>query len=292
MSNRVSPQFRRLLRAAVLPALTFLAIDCQPARAAQRAKVIADKAFIYADLQMSSPIGFVTKGKLLTVGEVPRNKSQVYPIVVSGKVAFIRVVDVTTEEEELGGTEQLTRRFQQRTRTKVPESRVAASYFAYASSVNLGDRNAELEDGDGLTWRGLNLRAEVLMKNRVDIFILGNVMETSYEEEIFRVFELGAGVGYRLLDLGRLRLRADAQLLAIPFSTYSLGDEFRVRSYGYSAGSNLHLAFRFGAHWGVEAYSGVFYTGLAGFNSPDPYQDVAPSFYGARLGGGLNYTFE
>ncbi len=292
MSNRFSLKFWRLLRGAFLGHFAILVLCCPISEASQRATVTADKANIYSDTQMSSPIGFVTKGKVLTIGEIPRNKAQVYPIIVSGKIAYIRVIDVRTEEDDDSAIPVVTKRFQKQTISKRPQSRVAFSYFNYASVVALSDRNDELQDKDSLLWQGLNFRADVLMKNGVDIFILGNLMESTFEEEVFRVFELGAGVGYRLLDFRYFKLRTDAQLLAIPFATYALGDEFRVRSYGYSTGVNLHLAILLGKHWGLEAYSGLYYTGLAGFNSPDPYQDVAPSFYGVRLGGGLNYSFE
>ncbi len=292
MSNRFSLKFWQLLRASFFSLLALHVLNCPISEASQQVTVIASKANIYSDVQMSSSIGFVTKGKVLTVGEVPRNKAQVYPIIVSGKIAYIRVIDVKTEEDDDSGMTVVTKRFKKQTISKRPQSRVGMSYFNYATVVGLGDRNGELKDQDSLMWQGLNLRADVLMKSGVDIFVLGNLMETSFEEEVFRVFELGAGIGYRLLDFRYVKLRTDAQLLAIPFATYALADEFRVRSYGYSTGVNLHLAILLGKHWGLEGYSGFYYTGLMGFNSPDPYQDVAPSFYGVRLGGGLNYNFE
>ncbi len=292
MSNRFPLKICQLLR--VLPFFLFgsLLLNCPVSQAAQRATVIADQATIFSDRQMSSPIGFVTKGKVLTIGEIPRNRAQVYPIIVSGKVAYIRVLDVRTEGEDDSEMPIVTKRFQKQTVSKRPQSRVALSFFNFSSVVGLGDRNGELEDQDSLTWQGLSFRTEVLLKNGVDIFIIGNMLQSSFEEEEFRIFELGAGVGYRLLDFRYVKLRTDAQVLAIPFATYALSDEFRVRSYGVSSGANLHLAILLGKHWGLEAYSGFYYTRLAGFNSPDPYQDVAPSFYGVRLGGGLNVSFE
>src|SRR5687768_7328928 len=74
---------------------------CPVLWASQEAIVTADQAVIYADEQMKSPLGYVKRGKKIKVGEVARNRAQVYPIIVSGKIGYIRVLDVSTERDAL-----------------------------------------------------------------------------------------------------------------------------------------------------------------------------------------------
>ncbi len=68
--------------------------------AAQIGIVRKNKAIIYADLDLKSPIGYVRKGKELAVGNVKRRRGEVLPVVVNGRVAWIRVEDLSLPEEQ------------------------------------------------------------------------------------------------------------------------------------------------------------------------------------------------
>ena len=77
----------------------FCCLFLSSAFAAQVAIVISDRAIIYADRQMSAPIGYLKKGKKLKVGEVKRNKGRVLPVVVNGRIAYIKVADIQTSKD-------------------------------------------------------------------------------------------------------------------------------------------------------------------------------------------------
>src|SRR5680860_266278 len=104
------------------------------------ALVMSDRAVIYADQEMTSPIGYVPRGKKIKVGEVARNKAQVYPIIVSGKLAYIRVIDVSTEKDQLDSTRLVAERFQKATKHD-PKTRTTLSYFSYTSQISLDTDN-------------------------------------------------------------------------------------------------------------------------------------------------------
>jgi hypothetical protein len=70
------------------------------AHGAQIGIVRKNKAVIYADLDLKSPIGFVRKGKELAVGKVKRRRGEVLPVVVNGQVAWIRVEDLALPDEQ------------------------------------------------------------------------------------------------------------------------------------------------------------------------------------------------
>lgn len=290
MGIPVQIRFQQVPFYSLVMALLAWVLFCQNLWAAQEAYVIAEQAVIYADEQMTSPIGFVRRGKKVKVGEIPRNRAQVYPIVVSGKVAYIRVIDVSTEKESVDSTQLVAERFQRSTELQ-HKTNYSVSGYSYATQVNLDKENGKLKNKDPLNWTGVSLRGGLRVKKRMDIDFLINYMEGKEEDETFRAVETGLGGSLRIIDSKRLELNLLAQVLAVPFSSYSLGTKFRVNGYGFTTGGGLNMIFRFSTHWGIEAYGGLYYTQVMGFDVPKPYESISPSFVGNRLGLGLNYQF-
>jgi len=68
--------------------------------AARVAVVNSERATIFSDLTMDSPIGFVRGGKVIKVGEKARMKGTIVPIIVSGRIAYIQVKDLRFVEDE------------------------------------------------------------------------------------------------------------------------------------------------------------------------------------------------
>ena len=62
----------------------------------QKVVVTSTKALIYADKELALPIGYVSFGKQIVVGEVARKGGSILPIIVSGKVAYIKVTDISS----------------------------------------------------------------------------------------------------------------------------------------------------------------------------------------------------
>lgn len=258
-------------------------------QAAQVAMVVAERAIIYSDSAMTSPVGYISKGKKLMVGNIARNKGQVYPIKVSGKIAYLKVRDVTTEKDSMDSTRLVADRFQKKTNYEY-RSNLAVSYFSFSSQINI-DKENELLNKDVLAWNGISVKGEVLLKNSFDIQIITNYMATKKNSESFNVLEFGVGSAYRLIDKRKFIARIEAHALFIPFSTYSFNDDFRVKSYGYTLGSGFNMNYLFNENWGTEIFGGLYYTKLLGFKSPAPYKEISPSFIGNRIGLGINYTY-
>lgn len=82
-----------------LLAFLLLLFGASQAQAAQVAIVRKAKAIIYADLDLKSPIGYVRKGKELAVGKVKRRRGEVLPVLVNGKIGWVRVDDISLPEE-------------------------------------------------------------------------------------------------------------------------------------------------------------------------------------------------
>jgi hypothetical protein len=268
-----------------------LMMFCTSLWSAQQAVVIADQAVIYADEQMSSPIGFVARGKKIKVGEIARNKAQVYPIIVSAKMAFIRARDIDTRKEALDGSLLVAERFQKHAKAdeKVGAG-VGVAVFNYTSQAQI--KSSEGSSTESLEWSGFSLKGFGIGNNKWVLEVIGNyMMSKKIEDAQFRSLEVGLGAGYRFLDYGRLVLRVESQLLAVPWSNYSQDTAFRVNGRGLTAGAGVGMTVRLTKHWDLDGYGGFYHTRLGGFDVPEPFSSPELTINGTRLGLGINYVF-
>lgn len=270
--------------------LFLLCFFCPVLWASQDAMVIADKAIIYSDKEMTSPLGYVVRGKKLKVGEVPRNKAQVYPIVVSGRVGYVRVIDVTTEKESMDSDRLVAERFTRSTKSRV-QAYYTLSYYSFNSTLTSDEENGEIRDGDALRWDGLSFKGAAIFKKDWEFQILFNYMQTGKGDEMFRTIEFGAGGAYRLINQRKFILKAEAHLLTVPYARYEVDKGTEVNSWGFTAGAALNAHYMFDENWGMEGFFGAYYTRIMEFEAEAPFEDFAPTFVGNRIGIGLNYTY-
>jgi len=274
-----------------LTLIFFVTLLSLEAFSAREAIVTSEKAIIYSDQKMSSAVGFVVRGKKIRIGEIAKNQGQVYPIIVSGRIAFIRAVDVNAETEGMGSNLLIAERFQRNTTEKYTTN-YGLSLFNYATSVSMAkDANGEITDGSSLNWYGVSLRGDVQYQESWGLGVQLNYMSAVQGQEKFNVIEIGIGPSYKLFERRKFQLTLDGQLMVIPFSNYSYSSEFRINGYGYTLGAGLRGTYQFGKSIGVFATAGMYYTALSGFREVDGYNQIEPSFTGNRLGLGLNYTF-
>lgn len=257
--------------------------------AAQYAVVLREKAIVYADQQMTSPLGYVARGKRIRVGEIPRNQGQVYPTLISGKIAYIKVTDVSTETKSVNG-QLVAERFTRNAEVK-HQYTYSASYLYFHSNVHLNAENGTLKKNDPMGWNGISVTGGVDINQAIDTKVIFNYMQAQKGDEKFRATELGLGVGFKFIDQKRFLMEWEIDGLLSPYAQYALGSKFRINGYGYTAGTGLNFLFKTGEHWGISALTGFYYTKLMGFNVPSPYKDIAPSFTGLRFALGASYSY-
>ncbi len=290
MGQYLSFKFQLVPRFVLIGIVFFSSFFCQKLWASQDAVVMVDEAIVYADKQMSAPLGYVRKGRKIKIGSIPRNRSQVYPIIVSGRVAYIRSVDVSTVLDVSGNGNLNAERFKKSTST-ILHSNYSFSVFNYLSQINLSKTNDKLKDKDPVNWYGFTFKGGGLVASRLDFDIILNGLTAQAKNETFRAVEIGVGLALRAIDAGRFKFKLTGQALAIPFASYAFKEEFRVNSYGYTFGGGPLMSYRLNRHLGLEVYGGFYYTKLMGFSVPQPYNQISPSFVGTRLGAGFNYEF-
>lgn len=282
----------------IISLLLLFFVICPKVWATQDAIVIAEKAVIYADRTMSAPVGYVVRGKKVTIGEIPRNKARLYPIIVSGKIAYIRVTDVSTEIETLDTNRLVAERFLRAAESKV-KAHYGVSAFTFPAQISLNRSVDELKDKDAFVFNGFHVRGVTRIPGNWDLGFALGYAEGRENIESFRMVEIGPEFAYRIYTGDVFVFRWQNQVLGVPFATYALGSKARVNGYGFSAGTGVNANWTFGEKLGFEAYGGIYYTKLFGFDLPDPANAgttlnlpdirINPSFVGTRLGVGFTY---
>ncbi len=74
----------------------------------QKAVVSTENAVVFADIDLSAPIGTIHQGKEIKVGAISRKNGTVLPIIVTGKIAYIQVKDVYLKEFKVSDTKKIS----------------------------------------------------------------------------------------------------------------------------------------------------------------------------------------
>ncbi len=259
--------------------------------AIQKGIVMPEKAYIYADPERTSPIGYVRRGKKLKLSSIAKNKGSVYATVVSGKVAYIAVTDVNTELEDLDSERLVAERFQ-KVATKKITSGYSLGVFSYSSVLSQTNSSGPTKNNESVNWIGASLKGEIVVAPRFDVLVLVQGMQAKNAEiETWRSFSVGVGAAYRLVNFDKFQVRMIGDVQAIPFSTYELIDMFRIRGYGASVAGGMDTMIKFSQHWAIEFSALYQYMKLSGFNPPEGQVYDSPSYMGVKLGGNISYLF-
>lgn len=246
---------------------------CPKSWAAQEAIVISEKAIIYSNQLMQGPLGYISRGKKVTIGEVGRNKNQVYPIVVSGKIAYIRAKDISFELDQ---NQSLTAsRFYELTKER-HNTHYSLGFVNYKSQTNSAAASEE-----SFSWYGYQVKGETYY-NSWGVQLLTTGMWATSGEEQFRSIELGVGVTRLILELNKFKLNFFVQALGIPFANYTVGSKFRVNGGGYGGGIGMAAIYDIQQRWGVEGSFGIYHTRLMSFDPPENFESPEGKFSGVR----------
>ncbi|WP_034728425.1 hypothetical protein [Bacteriovorax sp. BSW11_IV] len=76
-----------------------LALFCLNSLAARVATVTTSKAVVFADKELTSPLGYIRFGKKVRVSDNPIGVKDIYAVIVSGRVAYIQTKDLSLSDE-------------------------------------------------------------------------------------------------------------------------------------------------------------------------------------------------
>lgn len=245
---------------------------------------------IWADVQRSAPLGYVAKGKVVTVGEVPRNKNQVVPIAVSGRVGYIAMEDLSFEDNvKTSPEERRYERFKD-VATKRHGDQIVMSVTGFNATESKDSTAGRI--GENWNFIGGSLKGEAPTATpRVAVIFIGDYLYAENRPETFRVFQLSLGVSFLVLDTRYLKLKVEAAGTAVPYVQYESDPLFTLNGYGLGGLAQGVLDLYFGDNWGLEVSAGLQAIKLYGIDRPEPFKDFSPLFTGTRWSGGILYRF-
>jgi len=119
--------------------------------AVESAIISSERAIVYSDAELATPIGIVKRGKNILVGEHPIKKGLIYTIVLPGRIAYIQAKDLRVENNP-DGTKKSTEHNIDVLEKPAEEIYSKNNYFtAIISSLSMGnewsDLQASIQDG-------------------------------------------------------------------------------------------------------------------------------------------------
>ncbi|MGZ3808521.1 MAG: hypothetical protein ACXVCE_10570 [Bacteriovorax sp.] len=85
----------------VTPIIVWAASDSEIMSGTHTARVIVARAIVYSDENMNSPLGYISNGKLITVGNPRKKNPDLVPLLVYGRLAFIESKNIHFENESV-----------------------------------------------------------------------------------------------------------------------------------------------------------------------------------------------
>lgn len=266
--------------------------------AAEWAVVESSKAIVYADPEMSSPIGYFQKGKKIRVGEVKRNKGRVLPTVLNNKIVYVRVADLQTAKD-LVLVKSATERSRERDKVSKRERRVGLSFEAFASSISdlrtVEEEQSFKEGSETLLLSGFGLKGQSRERGADSAlkFELGH-LEASKDSTSLTAVSLTGGYSKDLFQFGSFNLAAFAAFSVVPWAQYQVGSLFKVNGYGLGAQAGLEALVRLVGNWSLQIEGSLKALKLTGFELPEDEgieKDFAPLLSGLSGSAFLSYAF-
>lgn len=275
------------------------------AQAIQTAIVGVDKAIVYSDVEMTSPIGYVRGGRQLRVGSQARRGGAILPIVVAGRIAYIRTQDVaiSNDPSALGATPQGPKLREHQIDLPMGEveddlkenNHLVLHLGQYFGRGDLSDLNEGLgvDDSAITSFTAMFEHRPVIHDFSWDVG-LGHY---NMSNEIYNIqtLTLEGNVYYSLFETGLVDFQAFAGLALsgdIRLSSKSLSLEERGAMWGYRFGAAAKIAPR--QKWGFVVKSGIQRfnpTNLGDLQTSSTEGSSVGKIQGLHLSAGIAYKF-
>jgi hypothetical protein len=290
--HEVSMYNEKMLRLMSLLFLNIFLCSAVAWAEGQEAIVTTERAVIYSDVSRQSPLGYLKKGKKIKVGKVSRNKGQVVPVVVNGRVAYISTDDISTviNLEKPGNLE--AERFRELSQDEKNEI-VSLSYGIY-QSVFLKDEAAGVLENLGFSWGTISVKGiNIDPGKRVGIGVIFSYASAERATDQIQVKRVDLAIGpvLSIIDTRWTKLRAELYLLTVPYFAYKQASDFDESGYGIGSQAQISLTQFLSRVWGLEFQAGFMGFKTMGLDMPDPYKDYNPTVTGAFLSGGVAARF-
>lgn len=260
--------------------------------AATWAIVKSDKAKIYSDLQMSSVIGYIKRGKKIRIGEVPKNKGRLLPIVVSKRIAYIEVKNIQYGEK-VDTTKSVLQKYKDKDFLLKPVKRISFYSGTYIGTIdNQGFEEVLPEDLIFFT-AGLRGYYDQESTNRSYRVSLGGSIAQD-EDATIQFIDLAIAFGLGGLKSSYVDFFFYGGPVIAPYVEYEQGDEFKIT--GQALGAEFGAEVRFFLSRSLSFHIGGNYQFLKFFSMELPDNNFYPDEFdsainGVKLLGTLSYSY-
>ena len=234
---------------------------------AEWAVVRSEKAVVYADAQMSASIGFLSKGRKIRVGEKPKNKGRVVPIIIQKKIAYIKLVDIERSPKE-SAVADVASRFNESSAKKLASNKFAVILGSSLASVYFPE-SATADDQYNIMFFGGGVRMYREEENSTS-GVKGTLeyMTGTRDKEKISFLAIPFDYYYKILRRDFLELHLFGGLNLMPFAEYKLSDDFTLNGYGYGVQAGSEFLFKFSS-FTIHVEAAYHYNKLMGFKLPD-----------------------
>ena len=188
------------------------------------------RAVIYADISQKAPIGYLPQGKAIKVGSRPMYNSTILPVVVKGKLAYIKIDDLL-----------LVKDYEYQDTRELQTKGVLKQYLyheKFKSKKNVGFTFSSFQAGQD--WRALSK-----LLNQTDSNPFGMAFHAYYEQHplFHRNLKAQVGLSFFNIDDNGMSLKGKgfhAKLLYTVLSQEYLFIDLLAAYYHYP-GSNMNI---------------------------------------------------
>jgi hypothetical protein len=255
------------------------------ALASQQAVVASEKAIIYADMKQEHPIGYLPKWKRIKVGDIARNAGQVVPIVISGKVAYIKTDDISVARE-MNMIDQRFSRFGRKDSLYAPKTHD----ISFGLTNYMGTTKTYSDLGSGLNFFGMSFKWNYRWDYKRDLRFGAEASTVQSADGVTIVsYTLTAEVTYRVFKWWGVEGRALASLKVSPVTSVQ-SSSFVANGYAAGAGVGGELKKEFAERWVARSELGYFANQLY-VDLPDPFAYYSPLAVGPKFGISIGYYY-
>lgn len=282
--------------------LTLLYIFCSQVLGSQVAVINVPKAVIFSDQKLTTAIGYISYGKKIKVGEVEKKDGTILPVIVSGRVAYIQIKDISILNGLYGGinTPKITEHDVELTFQTDQDKLSENNYF----SVSLGQAGAgeawqeySSEFGEeSTTFSVLALQMEHRAPFREMSWGFGlTYFSASNEDLAAKSLAIEANLYYSLFNFRYMSISAFGGLLfSGDFQVTQGGGEQKSNGvlYGYSFGGVARILpySKLGAFGGISVRN-IKVTELEVIETESGSEISIESLSGVSVFAGISYKF-
>lgn len=201
--------------------------------AARWASVVVEKAVVFSDVQMSSVIGYIKKGKKVRVGSVPKNKARLLPIVINKKVAYIKIADLNLAND-ISMLESVTERVIKKMNVVRIKRRLGFSIGMFpvsfkTSSFENVDSDINMMYGFGASGYYFDLEKKTALKIEINSF------QASTSDIDFKLYSIPMATRVFAIEKMNSSFDVYAGTILIPYSELNYNNDVILNAQGLGA---------------------------------------------------------